>query len=271
MSIRMLISDVDGTLLRPDKSVSAGSRAAINKARSCGVRFTVISGRPPLGLQFLVDALELTEPIAALNGAMIVWPNLSLLQATTIEPVVAAEVAKIIQQHGLELWLYTINNWLVSDLQSPRVRHEVAVVHHEPSLIPAGGVFPHSITKVLGVSDDHPLVQRCEKAVLEKFSHQVAASRSQPHYLDVTAPEADKGFGASSLARIVGIGLESVAVIGDGPNDIPMFQKAALSVAMGNADEAVRRAAQYTTDTNLDDGFARGVDRFVLPAAGRRI
>lgn len=271
MSINMLVSDVDGTLLQPDKSLSISSRDAITKVRSTGMRFTVISGRPPRGLRFLIDSLGLTEPIAALNGAMIVWPNLSVLQATTIHPSAAAGVAEIIRHFGLELWLYTIDDWLVSDPLSPRVRHEVSVVQHEPTLMPSDGTIPCSITKVLGVSDDHPLVKRCEASVLEKFSHHISASRSQPHYLDVTARGADKGYGLTSLAGMTANGSESIAVIGDGPNDIPMFKIAGLSIAMGNADESVRRAAQHITGTNREDGFAHAVERYVLPAATRHV
>jgi Cof subfamily protein (haloacid dehalogenase superfamily) len=267
MPIRMLVSDVDGTLLAPDKSISAASRRAIAKLHAVGIQFTVISGRPPRGMQFLVDPLGLTHPMAALNGAMILWPNLSLLQATTMNPAVAAGVADIIRQHELELWLYTISDWLVSDPQSPHVRHEVAVVQHEPALIADGGQFPPSVTKVLGVSDDHPRVRRCEAAVLQQFSNQVSASRSQPHYLDVTAPSGDKGHGLAALSTVMGIELESIAVIGDGPNDIPMFHRAGLSIAMGNADQTVRQAARHVTDTNSDDGFAQAVERFILPAA----
>ena len=267
MAIDMFISDVDGTLLEQDKSISRRTMDAVAAVRSRGIRFTVISGRPPRGMKFLIESLALTGPMAALNGALIFWPNMSILQATTLEPDAAAGAADIIIQYGLELWLYTVTDWLVTDPQSPRVRHEVSVVGHEPERLGRGGALPQGITKVLGVSDDHPLVERCEAAVIAKFGNQVSASRSQPHYLDVTARGADKGRGLSALSAIAGVSPAATAVIGDGPNDIPMFQRAGLSIAMGNGSELVRRAATFTTAANTDDGFALAVDRYILPAA----
>ncbi len=267
MAIEMLVSDVDGTLLEQDKTISRRTMDAVAAVRSRGIRFTVISGRPPRGMKFLIESLALTGPVAARNGALILWPNMSILQATTLELDVAAGAAEIIVQYGLELWLYTVTDWLVTDRQSPRVRHEVSVVRHEPELFRPGGTLPMGITKVLGVSDDHPLVERCEAAVMAKFGNQVSASRSQPHYLDVTARGADKGRGLAELLAIAGVSPSATAVIGDGPNDIPMFQRAGLSIAMGNGSEPVRRAATVTTASNAQDGFALAVDRYILPAA----
>ncbi|MGC8560435.1 MAG: HAD family hydrolase [Phycisphaerae bacterium] len=267
MAIDMFVSDVDGTLLQQDKSISRRTLEAVNAVRSQGIGFTVISGRPPHGMKFLIESLALTRPLAALNGALIFWPNMSILQATTLEADAAAGAAEIIIEYGLELWLYTVTDWLVTDRQSPRVRHEVSVVGHEPELFRPGGALPLGITKVLGVSDDHPLVERCEAAVIAKLGNRVSASRSQPHYLDVTARRADKGRGLAELLAIAGVAPAATAVIGDGPNDIPMFKLAGLSIAMGNGSESVRSAATFTTAANTDDGFARAVDRYILPAA----
>lgn len=270
MTVGMFISDVDGTLLRPDKSLSPRTVRAVEAVRSHGIRFSVISGRPPRGLKFLIQSLGLREPVAALNGALIVWPNMSVLQATTIDPEPAATAAEIILNHGLELWVYTVTDWLVADVQSPHVRHEVSVVEHEPALLHPGIALPQGITKVLGVSDDHPLVERCEAAVIAKLGDRVSASRSQPHYLDITAQNADKGRGLEALAAIAGVPAQSAAAIGDGPNDIPMFGQAGLSVAMGNAAAPVRRAATHVTSSNTDDGFARAVDEYILTAAPQK-
>ena len=267
MAIDMLVSDVDGTLLAPDKTISRRTMDAVAAVRSRGIRFTVISGRPPRGMKWLIESLALTGPVAALNGALILWPNMSILQATTLEADVAAAAAEIIIQYGLELWVYTVTDWLVTDRQSPRVRHEVSVVGHEPELLRPGGAMPMGITKVLGVSDDHPLVERCEAALIAKIGGRVSASRSQPHYLDVTARRADKGRGLLELIALAGGSPSATAVIGDGPNDIPMFQRAGMSIAMGNGSRLVQWAATFTTAANTQDGFALAVDRYILTAS----
>jgi len=93
----------------------------------------------------------------------------------------------------------------------------------------------------------------------------VTAARSQPYYLDVTHPDANKGAVARYLSAKYGIPPEAMATIGDMPNDVLMFAHSGLSIAMGNASPEVQRAARRTTASNEDEGFASAVDRFILP------
>jgi hydroxymethylpyrimidine pyrophosphatase-like HAD family hydrolase len=95
----------------------------------------------------------------------------------------------------------------------------------------------------------------------------VTAATSQPYYVDVTHPHANKGQVARSLAKRFGLVAEQVATIGDMPNDILMFAHSGLSIAMGNAEAEVKKAARRKTATNEEEGFAKAVERFVLPAA----
>ena len=89
-------------------------------------------------------------------------------------------------------------------------------------------------------------------------------ARSQPYYLDITHPLANKGAALSEIAKLLGIPLAEIAVIGDGGNDVAMFERAGLSIAMGNASLEVQREADLVTDSNRDDGFANAIKRFVL-------
>ncbi len=92
-------------------------------------------------------------------------------------------------------------------------------------------------------------------------------ARSQTYYLDVTAPDANKGHGVTELARVLGTPLDQVAVIGDGQNDVFMFKVAGLAIAVDNASDEVKKAADHVTASNVDDGVAKAIDRYVLPAA----
>jgi hydroxymethylpyrimidine pyrophosphatase-like HAD family hydrolase len=93
----------------------------------------------------------------------------------------------------------------------------------------------------------------------------VSAARSQPYYVDVTHPNANKGAVVSYLSAMYGLAPEEIATIGDMPNDVDMFAQSGLSIAMGNASDEVRRAARCVTGTNEDEGFANAVERFILP------
>src|SRR4030095_3769064 len=121
--------------------------------------------------------------------------------------------------------------------------------------------------KIVGVSDDHDLVARCEAAVQQQFASHVSAARSQPHYLDVTHPTANKGVVIQRLSQYFKVPLEQVATLGAQPNDVLMFAPSGLSIAMGNASEEVRRQATHVTASHEDDGFAKAIERFILPRA----
>jgi hydroxymethylpyrimidine pyrophosphatase-like HAD family hydrolase len=96
------------------------------------------------------------------------------------------------------------------------------------------------------------------------LADQASVARSQPYYLDITHPLANKGIALSELARLLAVPREEIAVIGDGGNDIAMFERSGLSIAMGNAGPEVQQAADFVTDSNREDGFANAVERFIL-------
>ena len=94
-----------------------------------------------------------------------------------------------------------------------------------------------------------------------------SATRSQKYYLDVTHPQANKGVGVQRLAALMGVPMDEIAVIGDGGNDVAMFQQSGLSIAMGNASDEVKKHARFVTGSNDEDGFADAVEKYVLGAA----
>jgi hydroxymethylpyrimidine pyrophosphatase-like HAD family hydrolase len=140
-------------------------------------------------------------------------------------------------------------------------------VQFAPTVVPEYDDLLDRAVKIVGVSDDHPLVERCEAAVQERFGDRVSAARSQPHYLDVTHPTANKGVVIERLSNYFKIPLGQIATLGDQPNDVLMFKKSGLSIAMGNASEEVQNQATYVTDSHEDEGFAKAIEGFILPRA----
>ncbi len=118
--------------------------------------------------------------------------------------------------------------------------------------------------KIVGVSDDHDLVARTEGEARTTLGDRASAARSQPYYLDVTNPKANKGEVVRWLARKMEVDAEEIATIGDMPNDVLMFKVGGLSIAMGNASKEVQAAAHAVTDTNEAEGFAKAVRRLLL-------
>jgi hypothetical protein len=144
------------------------------------------------------------------------------------------------------------------------VAKETATVRFEAKVMSSLDGLTSDVAKLVGVSDDFDAVARASDAAHEKFGDHVAASRSQPYYLDVTHPDANKGAVAKYLSAKYGIPPEGIATIGDGANDVLMFAHSGLSIAMGNSSLEVQHAARRVTTSNEDEGFATAVDRFIL-------
>ncbi len=263
--IKLLIADVDGTLVTPEKVLTPRARSAVARLRSAGIRFTITSGRPPRGMAMLTEPLRLEDPIAAFNGGMFVRPDLTtVLDECTLPLGVAKEVADYLSLAGLDVWVYRGADWFLRDERAPHVAREQKTVQFAPTVIGDIGGVLEGAAKIVGVSDDGPLVARCEAELRRRLGARASAARSQPYYLDVTHPDANKGMVVRFEARFLGVPLAQIATIGDMPNDVLMFGVGGTSIAMGNASPEVQHAARYVTTSNTEDGFAHAIDRFIL-------
>jgi Cof subfamily protein (haloacid dehalogenase superfamily) len=265
--IRLVVADVDGTLLTPDKVLTPRARAAVHAVIDAGIAFTITSGRPPLGMKGLIDALPLTHPISAFNGGLFVRPDLSVMRERLIAFDVVGPVIDTFTGGGLYVWIYTDTDWRVRSRHGPHVDREEWTVKFPPSVVPAFLDAFDRVIKIVGVSDDAEAMARCVEHVQRIFGQQVSAVLSQPYYLDVTHPNANKGEVVSVLSKLLAIPTEHIATIGDMPNDVLMFARSGTSIAMANASADVRRAAMFVTSSNTEEGFAHAIERFILGAS----
>ena len=261
--IRLLLSDVDGTLVRSDKSLSERSIEAVASLRAAGIHFAVTSGRPPRGMEMLIEPLSLVTPLAAFNGGLIVQPGMDVLEEHTIPDDAVGHVLELLSSFDLSIWVYRGADWLVRDPDGPHVAQESRTVQFEPIVVEAFDGLTH-VAKIVGVSDDYDVVAKAAQATRGALGDHVSAWRSQPYYLDVTHPEANKGSVARYLAARYDLEAAEIATIGDMPNDVLMFAHSGLSIAMGNASDEVQKAARRVTSSNDEDGFAHAVDEFIL-------
>ena len=262
--IRLLLADVDGTLVTQDKVLTDQAVAAVDRLRDAGVLFAVTSGRPPRGMEMLVEPLRLQTPIAAFNGGLIVNPDMTVIERRVLPEDLIRPLSQLMESFGLSVWLYRGTDWYVPDLEGPHVAREAWTVKFEPVLMTGFDGVTRDVAKMVGVSDDNDAVSRAAAATQERFGQLVTAAPSQPYYLDVTHPRANKGEVVKYLAQRYSLSTEEIATIGDQPNDVLMFAHSGLSIAMGNADAQVQRCARRVTDTNEANGFAAAVSRFVL-------
>ncbi|MGZ4836182.1 MAG: Cof-type HAD-IIB family hydrolase [Terriglobales bacterium] len=263
-NIRLVIADVDGTLVTQNKILTPRAIEAVQRLRQAGIAFAITSGRPPLGMQMLIAPLALTEPIAAFNGGVLVRPDLSLISQNFVPANTGARVIEAILRHGLDVWVYTDRDWLVRDASAAHVAREQWTVKFAPTVVPDFTPHLDRVAKIVGISDDLPAVAACEADVQRDCGNQVSAARSQPYYLDVTHPDANKGHVVTALSELLSIPPAQIATIGDMPNDVLMFRKSGLSIAMGNASADVQRQAQFVTTSNEEEGFAKAMEKLIL-------
>src|SRR6516164_7254284 len=265
--ISAVLTDVDGTLVTKEKVLTPRALQAVRQLRERGIVFTATSSRPPFGMRSLVEPLGLTMPMAAFNGGVIVLPDLSILDERLLPEYVLPALIDLIQSCGLDIFLFRSTDWCVRSLDAPRVSREASTIQCQPQVVRNFDSVLNGVVKIVGVSEDHARVAACEAAVQEQFGTQVSAARSQPHYLDVTHPSANKGVVIERLSRYLKIPMDRIAVLGDQANDVLMFRKSGMSVAMGNASDNVKRHATYVTTSFSDEGFANAVEQFILPRA----
>jgi Cof subfamily protein (haloacid dehalogenase superfamily) len=262
--IKLLLSDVDGTLVNAKKELTQRSIEAARRLHEAGVVLAVTSGRPPRGMAMLVEPLALEAPLAGFNGGLVVEPRMRVLEEHTVPDDLVARALGLLDSFELSAWVYHDAEWYVLDPDGPHVARETHTVQFDPTVVDSFDGIDTRIAKIVGVSDDYDAVEAAEGAAHETLGEHVSASRSQPYYLDITHPQANKGAVVRYLADRYGLGEEEIATIGDMPNDVLMFAHSGLSIAMGNAHREVQRAARQVTTTNDEDGFANAVERFIL-------
>jgi Cof subfamily protein (haloacid dehalogenase superfamily) len=262
--IRLLLSDVDGTLVKMDKTLTERSINAVHALHDAGIHLAVTSGRPPRGMSMLVEPLALKTPLAAFNGGLVVEPDMDVVEQHVVPDDLVAPTIELLESNELSVWVYQGADWLVRDPEGPHVEREAHTVQFSPKVVESFDGATTGVAKIVGVSDDHNAVVAAGTAAHDKFGDHVSASRSQPYYLDVTHPQANKGSVVKFLSAKYGIPTEEIATIGDMPSDVLMFAHSGLSIAMGNADREVQRAARRVTTSNDEDGFANAVERFIL-------
>jgi Cof subfamily protein (haloacid dehalogenase superfamily) len=224
----------------------------------------MISSRPPRGLRMLLEPLAITTPLGGFNGGVIATPDLTVINQHLLSSQVARRGVDILNTRGMQVWIFSGQDWLVRDPDGPYVPLEQRTVGFRPTVVEDFGVALDVAAKIVGVSKNFDLLAQCEHDVRAALADSASVARSQPYYLDITHPLANKGAAFSEIAKLLRIPLSEIAAIGDGANDVAMFERSGLSIAMGNASPQVQHAADFVTQSNSEDGFARAIEQFIL-------
>ena len=261
--IALVVSDVDGTLVTKDKTLTDAAKRAVQRLKDAGIDFTITSSRPAIGMRFLIEPLGITLPVGPFNGSSIVDPQLKPIEQHLIPAAAAQRSLDVLSEFGVDIWLFTNEQWIIRRDDGKYVPHERDTIQFDPTLVDDFAPFLGTACKIVGASADAALLQRCESAMQQALGAQASAIRSQSYYLDITPPSQDKGTFVQAMAKRLGVLTDAIATIGDMQNDLAMFRTSGLSIAMGNATDDVKKQASHVTSSNEEEGFAGAIE-FIL-------
>jgi len=264
MDIKLVVSDMDDTLLNEHDELSERTIAAIRAAKAAGVQVTLATGRMFQSTKVFADKLELKLPLITYNGALIRTSGGEELFAQPLEAEVAGDVLSLFRENGWYVQTY-INDILYVKEYTDESGYYERLTKIKAS--PLGEeVFQRKdgLLKILALSHEEAQMSNIRETVRGQFGQRLYVANSKSCYLEITHPAVNKGRALALLAQHLGIRPEQIMAVGDGTNDIDMLRYAGLGVAMGNAKPDVQAAANVVTATNREDGLAQAIEKYVL-------
>lgn len=263
--ISLVVSDVDGTLVTTQKTLTPAAVAAAGRLHDAGIAFSICSSRPPFGQRMLVEPLRLVLPFGGYNGGSIVNPDLSPIEEKLLSADAARDTISMLEAERItSIWVFTGGEWLIRDQAGDHVDLEIHTIQTQPTIVTSFDGRLNAVSKIVGASKNHDWVANAVAAGQGELRGRATVLRSQPYYCDVTPPGIDKGRLVELLAQRLAVPHDEIAVLGDMGNDVEMFRRAGFAIAMGNATPEVKALAQVITLSNDDDGFAAAIDRYIL-------
>ncbi len=266
--IRLIATDIDGTLLNSRLEIPERNLHAIRAAQEKGIIFAISSGRFPENVYVLLQDYGLRCPIIGTNGADVIDENLNRLSETFIAPEAALRALKELVRLGSDFFMFARQAVCTSretrkhhsELSfGDRIRALGIIYYHGPE--DAAMLAERGSVHKFFVCDNVPLNQ--VRKALDGIPG-IDLTQSSVNNIEVMPCGVDKGIGVRALADALGIPMAQVMTLGDEGNDVPMLRAAGFGVAMANGSAAARAAARYVTDTNDACGFAKAIERYAL-------
>ena len=268
MKYRLIVLDLDGTLTNPQKEITPRNREVLIAAQQRGARVVLASGRPTYGVAPLADELLMDKYggfVLSYNGAAIInWETKEMIYDKVLPDEVIPALYERARTHGMTILTYNGPEIVTENSRDPYVQKAAflnKMTVRETNDFLTDVILP--LPKCLIVGEPEKLIP-IEAELRLLLQGRINAFRSEPYFLELVPFGIDKALSMSVLLEHVGVPREEVMAIGDGFNDLTLIKLAGLGVAMGNAQEPVKQAADYVTLTNEEDGVAEAIERFVL-------
>ncbi|XKF66706.1 Cof-type HAD-IIB family hydrolase [Virgibacillus necropolis] len=240
--IKLIALDMDGTLLTSDEKVTERTHKAIQQAMEKGVHVVISTGRWLGSCYPYAESLGLQSYLVTSNGGEIWTMEKELIERHTVDPVLMEKLWDLGKRYDMGCWMIATDAVWRGERPNEFSKHEWLKVGFDSH-------FPSNLEKFM--------------QELSYFD-ELELTNSQPHNVEVNPKGVHKGSALSKVCEKLGITMDEVMAAGDSLNDMKMIQQSGLGIAMGNGQEAIKKAADFETDTNDDDGVAKAIERFVL-------
>ena len=269
MKYKLLVIDVDGTLLNSNKEISKRTLYTLRNVQQTGVRIVIASGRPTYGLRSIARQLELNNYggfILSYNGCQIIDAQTdTVIFERRINQELLPYLEKKSRKNGFAIFTYKEDAIITDTPDNSHIRSEAMLnqmkIVYEPEF---SSVIDFSPCKCVLVSDDETALTSLEEHWKRRLNGSLDVFRSEPYFLEIVPPQIDKANTLGFLLKQLNIEKDEVIAIGDSVCDVTMIQTAGLGVAMGNALESVKRCADITTETNDNEGVALAAEKLIL-------
>ncbi|GMG95370.1 Cof-type HAD-IIB family hydrolase [Tepidimicrobium xylanilyticum] len=270
--IRLVICDLDGTLLNSEKKITERLKNNVDELHQNGILFSICTGRIPGMMRLYSKKLNIKIPTIASNGAYITDIN---FQNTIYKKVMdfcqVKGVMEYLRNNNIQFAVLTDcqayftgegdfqTNFILYNRDAASFNMSMEILY-VPKVL--DGLKDKDITKLLVFTQHDEEAEKVEEYI--KVNTNFYCTSSRKNLLDIGPNGVNKGKGVELLANELGIRLEEVCVFGDYYNDISMFNKAGLSIAMGNAVEELKGVADYITDDNDSEGVSKAIEKILL-------
>ncbi|MGN0144442.1 MAG: sugar-phosphatase [Clostridium sp.] len=267
---KLIALDMDGTLLTSEKKISENTKNALKAAEAKGVKVVLASGRPLDGITRYLEELDLLKSddyALSFNGGIVINNKTKdIISSTLIKGSDLKEIYKVSKELDINIHAFSVKEGLITPKMSQYTKHECEMNGIDYTIKDFNDVDDEEdIVKVMMIDPQEKLdeaIKKLPEYLYEKYS----VFKSAPFFLEFTNKEVDKGKGLKKLGEYLGIAQDEIIACGDAGNDLSMIKYAGLGVAMKNATDDVKEAADYITLSNDEDGIAHVVEKFILNA-----
>ena len=264
MKYKLIATDMDGTLLTPDDKITEATVSAIKKAIEKGVIFTLCTGRPLQGVNKYIQQLQLDCPVITYNGAVIVHSKTEeILLSQSMDTDEAYKVYNEAKKRDTMFIIWSRNKLYASEISEKTYFYEGITSTKAQLLTDFDTVAKQGITKMLWYDEPDTLSIWIEELKKEGFQN-TTFTKSRAYFLEFFSNKVSKAVAMEKLGEYYEISKEEMIAIGDQTNDLSMIEYAGLGVAMGNAVDSVKNAADYITDSNINNGVRKVIEKIIF-------